>query len=237
MRIMLQWIYSKVKLLEDILLALRYQIHRDQQLKKKKEELLRDMTRPFGGFLRAAVAHNALDKNDAKLTDAFTKFGNVSEEEKKWSREVEKFISSKGFKQPSWAKATYIMTILFLIVTLLIHFYKADFVNLTVVTVAIYLLTNANDAQQKHFRYLVAGTILSFVYDVFWLILRSGELAGDDEEDGGMEASIRKFSLVMVIVGLVFKVIMTFVYWMASMRFEDIIDERSQLLSRLGASL
>lgn len=47
MRIMLQWIYSKVKLLEDILLALRYQIHRDQQLKKKKEELLRDMTRPL----------------------------------------------------------------------------------------------------------------------------------------------------------------------------------------------
>jgi len=29
-RIMLQWIYSKVKLLDDILLALRYQIYRDQ---------------------------------------------------------------------------------------------------------------------------------------------------------------------------------------------------------------
>lgn len=123
------------------------------------------------------------------------------------------------------------LTIVFLIVTLLVHFSKADFVNLTVATVAIYLLTNANDAQQKHFRYLVAGTILSFVYDLLWLILRGGDLAGDDEEDGGVEAGIRKFTLIMTIIGLVFKVIMTFVYWMASMRFEDIIDERSRMLS------
>jgi len=122
------------------------------------------------------------------------------------------------------------MTILFTIMTCLVHFYKADFVNLTVCTIAIHLLSNAKDAQPKHFRYLVAGTILSFVYDILWLILRFGDLSGDDEEDGGMEASVRKFSLVMTIISLVFKVIMTFVFWMASMRFEDIIDERSTLL-------
>ena len=62
------------------------------------------------------------------------------------------------------------------------------------------------------------------------MILRFNDMSGDDEEDGGMEASIRKFSLVMTIISLVFKVIMTFVFWMASMRFEDIIDERSTLL-------
>ena len=39
-RIMLQWIYSKVKLLDDILLALRFQIHRDKQDKELKEELI-----------------------------------------------------------------------------------------------------------------------------------------------------------------------------------------------------
>ena len=77
----------------------------------------------------------------------------------------------------------------------------------------------------------MAGTILSFVYDLLWLILRFGDYASENvEEDGGVEASIRRFSLIMTIIGLVFKVIMTFVYWMASMRFEDIIDERSSLL-------
>ena len=76
----------------------------------------------------------------------------------------------------------------------------------------------------------MAGTILSFVYDVLWLILRFGDLSGEDEEDGGMEASVRKFSLFMTIISLFFKIVMTFVFWMASMRFEDIIDERSSLL-------
>ena len=42
-RISLQWIYSKVKLLEDILLHLRFQIHRDKYEKKLKEEFFKDM--------------------------------------------------------------------------------------------------------------------------------------------------------------------------------------------------
>ena len=114
--------------------------------------------------------------------------------------------------------------------TCLVHFYKADFVNLTVCTVAIYILTNAKDAKPAHFRYLVAGTILSFIYDLLWLFLRGNDLSGDDEEDGGVESAIRKFSLWMVIISLIFKVVMTFVFWMASLKFEDIIDERSALL-------
>jgi len=70
---------------------------------------------------------------------------------------------------------------------------------------------------------------LSFVYDVLWLILRGYDMTGDDEESGGVEAKIRKFSLYMVIIGLICKFLMTFVYWMASLRYEDLIDERSVL--------
>mmetsp|Transcript_28229 Transcript_28229/g.37655 ORF Transcript_28229/g.37655 Transcript_28229/m.37655 type:complete len:196 (+) Transcript_28229:1106-1693(+) len=145
-RIMLQWIYSKVKLLEDILLALRFQIHRDKQDKAFKEELIEDYKKPFGGFLKATVANKALNTRDVVLLDAFTKFGTPTEEEHKLAKDVEEFIKKKGFKVPKWARATFIMTFIFLIVTLLIHFYKADFVNLTVCTVAIYLLSNAKDA-------------------------------------------------------------------------------------------
>ena len=55
-------------------------------------------------------------------------------------------------------------------------------------------------------------------------------MAGDDEDEGGVEASIKHFSLMMVFVALAFKVMMTFVMWMASLRFEDIIEERSALI-------
>ena len=71
-RIMLQWIYSKVKLVEDILLAIRFQIHRDKLDKEIKEELILDYAKPFGGFLRATVANVAMRKRDENLIDAFT---------------------------------------------------------------------------------------------------------------------------------------------------------------------
>lgn len=139
-----------------------------------KQELLKDMQQPFGGFLKATVANQALNMGDVDLLDAFTKFGTVSEEEKKYAKDIEAIIREKGgpLKNVRWARATFVMTILFTIMTCLVHFYKADFVNLTVCAIAIHLLSNAKEAQPKHFRYLVAGTILSFVYDVLWLILR-----------------------------------------------------------------
>ena len=139
-----------------------------------KQELLKDMQQPFGGFLKATVANQALNMGDVDLLDAFTKFGTVSEEEKKYAKEIEAIIREKGgpLRHVRWARATFVMTILFTIMTCLVHFYKADFVNLTVCTIAIHLLSNAKEAQPRHFRYLVAGTVLSFVYDVLWLILR-----------------------------------------------------------------
>ena len=167
---------------------------------------------------------------DMNLVDVFTAFGTPTAEETKMAKKVEAYMQKTGIKQVKWARATFVLTIIFTIMTCLVHFYKADFVNLTVCTIVIYILSNAKDAQPKHFRYLVAGTILSFFYDLVWLFLRGGDLAGEDEESGGVEASVKKFSLVMTIISLFFKVVMTFVYWMASLKFEDIIDERSALL-------
>ena len=176
------------------------------------------------------MANVALNKGDMALFDILVGFGKVSEEEKKYAKDVEIFMQRKGFKQFKWARATFVMTFIFTIMTCLVHFYKPDFVNLTVCAVAIHLLSNAKDARPEQFRYLVAGTILSFGYDVLWLLLKGPDYAGDDEEEGGVEAAVRRFSLIMTIIALVFKFVMTFVYWMASMRFEDIIDERSALL-------
>jgi len=83
---------------------------------------------------------------DIDLLDAFTKFGTVSQEEKKYAKEVEVYMQKKGLPTLKWARATFVMTILFTVMTCLVHFYKADFVNLTVCTIAIHLLSNAKEA-------------------------------------------------------------------------------------------
>lgn len=68
------------------------------------------------------------------------------------------------------------------------------------------------------------------MYDILWLILKGYDYSGDDEDNGGMEAKIKKFSLIMIILSLIIKVFMVFAFWMASLKFADVIDERSALL-------
>ena len=155
-RISIQWIYSKVKLLTDILMHLRFQIYRDEHELKTRESWLVDMTNPFGGFLKTAVTHQALSMGEKGIVEVFMNFGTVSEEEKKMAKDVEQFMQQKGFKQVKWARATFVCTVLFTIMTCLVHFYKADFLNLTVCAVAIYLLSNAKESQPRYFRCSVA---------------------------------------------------------------------------------
>ena len=141
-RIALQWIYSKVKLLEDILMHLRFQIAKDRRDKDWYAEQLKNLESPIKGFLKTAMAGVAVKQGDRDLADMFNRIGTVSEEEKQYAKNVENFMKEKGLaKGPvRWARCTFIFTAIFTVLTCLIHFYKADFVNLTVVTLAIYLL-------------------------------------------------------------------------------------------------
>ena len=59
------------------------------------------------------------------------------------SKKVETYLNQRGVKSVKWARATFILTIIFTIITCLVTFYKADFLNLTVATGAIYILSNA----------------------------------------------------------------------------------------------
>lgn len=123
------------------------------------------------------------------------------------------------------------MTILFLIITMLVHFYKADFVNLTACTIAIYLLTFADVVKEKYWRYLVFGIILTLLYDLYWFWERySGYDGDDDAEDGGMESKVRRFSLTMACISFLYKIIMCFVYWKASIDYATIIDEKNEII-------
>ena len=50
------------------------------------------MQQPFGGFLKATVANEALKMGDMDLFDAFTKFGTVSDDEKVMAKKVETYM-------------------------------------------------------------------------------------------------------------------------------------------------
>ena len=57
------------------------------------------------------------------------------------------------------------------------------------------------------FRTLVIALFASFAYDIFWLLMSVSAYRKDDTgDDGGVERSIRSFSLWMSLISVLFRV-------------------------------
>jgi hypothetical protein len=229
-RVACQWIYSKRFLLEDILVSIENQIAEDNDRMESTKERLQLLDRPFDGYINVKMQNFARAEGNEELLKRFEGYIEVSETEKKYSEQVNTFIESRGYQPVKWARCTYIMTMIFLASTMLVHFYKADFVNLTVCSLALFFLQGADRSSQGWFRLLVFGVVLSMGYDLVWFLMRSSELMADDDGDGAVERVIRKFSLSMAIISFLLKFIMCFVYWMTSINYADLLDERANLL-------
>ena len=66
--------------------------------------------------------------------------------------------------------------------------------------------------------------LLSWVYDFVYLFVLSSTEA-EDEEDGGMEYSVRRFSRMFSYISLVFRVVVLVVFWKDSVDFSKIVRE------------
>ena len=77
------------------------------------------------------------------MAQIVVQFGTVSEQEMEMHKKVNARLAKAGFRDVKWARITFMLTVLYTIMTCLVHFYKADFVNITCCAIAIYLLSNA----------------------------------------------------------------------------------------------
>ena len=85
----------------------------------------------------------------------------------------------------------------------MVLFFRTDFVNLTVCTAAIYMLNNTDKIRKTTFRILVLGIFLSLAIDLVWFFLQE---QNSDELDGGVEKSVRSFSLTVSYFSFFFRV-------------------------------
>ena len=123
-----------------------------------------------------------------------------------------------------------VMTVIYLVLSLLTCFYKADFLNLACATIAMLMLSQLHIVKPKYFRLLVVGIVLSLGVDVFWFIIKGREYLEDDMDD--MEGVVRKFSLITAVLSFFYKLVMCIVFWMASIELVKAKDdeERKKLL-------
>jgi hypothetical protein len=101
------------------------------------------------------------------------------------------------------------------------------FVSLTVATLALYVLEYPENTTRQTFRGFVLLLVLSWVYDFLQLFLIDASASEEDEEDGGNEYKLRRFTRLLTYITLVFKVIVVLVFWKDSLDFRNIIQQRA----------
>ena len=69
----------------------------------------------------------------------------------------------------------FTLTIVYTVLNLFAGLYRAEFMNITVCAVAIFLLTNPEIVDKTSFRLLVAGTFVSLGYDIVWRCMQDSD--------------------------------------------------------------
>lgn len=126
-----------------------------------------------------------------------------------------------GFHQVPWFRLTVLVLGIYALLTMLVCFYRTDFINLTIITWSFYVLINTEEVKKTTFRTLVLGIVISWVYDLMWLFLQNW--TEDFRYDGGAELGIRKFALFFSYISFFFRILVVMVFWKDSMDFNEII--------------
>ena len=82
--------------------------------------------------------------------------------------------------------------------------HRKDFVTMTVCTLGFYFLTYPENVRRSQFRLLVLLIALSIGQDVFWFMLNRD--VEDDDDDGGVERSVKTFSRKLSYVSFAWRV-------------------------------
>ena len=102
-----------------------------------------------------------------------------------------------GYESVPWFKLTWWLLWIYTLLTVLVMFFRPDFINMTVCIVAIYMMFNTDRISKGKFKMLVFGIILSLVYDIAWFIMKHTEYTTENKNGDSGEIAIRKFSLMM----------------------------------------
>ena len=234
-RLMLQWIFSKVEYLRSYLQKWDDSIQRKKDDIQDIKEHLSKLHEPFQ-FLDAMDRLN--DESSEEDPDEPEDRKRVRKQIKQKELEtVGKFenvalnVAGKfGFDHVPWFPLTKIVLVVYTVLTLFVLFFRTDFINLTVCIVAIYMINNTEDIKKWTFRLLVGMIMLSLIYDLLWFYHNHSDYLNEHKEDGGVEKGIRKFSLYVSWASFFWRFIVMFVFWKDSLDFTRIIRQQGKYM-------
>lgn len=109
-----------------------------------------------------------------------------------------------GYRHVPWLGVTYFCLVIQMILGMLTQMHRKDFVTMTVCTLGFYFLTYPENVRRSQFRLLVLLIALSIGQDIFWFMLNRD--VEDDDDDGGVERSVKTFSRKLSYVSFAWRV-------------------------------
>jgi cell division protein FtsW (lipid II flippase) len=106
-----------------------------------------------------------------------------------------------------WLRVTWVLLWLYTLITVLVLFFRPDFINLTVCVIALFMMFNTDRITRFRFRLLVLGIFITLLYDPFWFYMKFKSYSEDNPKDSrSNEINIRRFSLLMSIASYILRV-------------------------------
>lgn len=99
-------------------------------------------------------------------------------------------------------------------------------ISVTVCACALYVMEFPNMVTRKTFRGLVLLILVSWVWDFLYLFFLRASSSDEDEEDGGMEYTVRRFSMLFTWISFFWRVIVILIFWKVSLEFTKLIRQR-----------
>lgn len=114
-----------------------------------------------------------------------------------------------------------------MILSILSQYARKDQITITATAIAFYFMEFPELIRRSRFRQLVALFGISLGYDIAWFLLNRDV---DDEDSGGIEVNIRKFSRYISYVSFIWRILVCILLEKASLDFIGIVKGKKHNL-------
>ena len=114
-----------------------------------------------------------------------------------------------------------------MILSILSQYARKDQITITAAAIAFYFMEFPELIRRSRFRQLVALFGISLGYDIAWFLLNRDV---DDEDSGGIEVNIRKFSRYISYVSFIWRILVCILLEKASLDFIGIVKGKKHNL-------
>jgi len=142
--------------------------------------------------------------------------------EKRLSKSLDEIADNMGIRPAPWYKWYLFFLFIWFILTMLSLFIRPDFWDLTFCSILVYSHIMRHHLVKKAYRTACIGTLISFVFDLFYLVIFS-EYYWYKASGWDNEVHVRRFVIVINYIKFIWKILFWFFLWKITIDFEETV--------------